>query len=127
MRLTRIHQVAARLDDPGQTRSFYEELLGARYLAHFDPPGLLFFDFGGTRLLFESGNAPATIYFWVDDIEQAHEELTAKGLTFQSSPHLIHRDDDGTFGEAGDEEWMAFLQDPSGNTVALATRRASKH
>ena len=87
------------------------------------PPGLAFFDFSGTRLLLEQNGPKATIYFRVDDIEAAYEELKANGLTFIGGPHLIFRDEAGTFGDAGEEEWMAFFTDPSGNTLALATRR----
>ncbi len=123
MQLDKIHQVGAKADDFEATRAFYSEILGARYLAEFDPPGLLFFDFSGTRILFERNNPPAILYFRVDDIETAHASLVDKGVSFDSPPHLIHRDDAGTFGGAGSEEWMAFFKDPGGNTVALAARR----
>lgn len=123
MRLTRLHQIGARAGDPEETRRFYREVLGARYVGQFDPPGLLFFDFAGTRLLFERSSAPATLYFWVDDIDGAYAELTAKGVAFDGPPHLVHRDDQGQFDNPGTEEWMAFFHDPGGNTVALATRR----
>ena len=36
---------------------------------------------------------------------------------------MIHRDDTGTFGEKGGEEWMAFFRDPCGNLLAVAERR----
>jgi hypothetical protein len=36
---------------------------------------------------------------------------------------MIFRDEAGTFGGAGEEEWMAFFQDPSENTLALAARK----
>ncbi len=123
MQIRKLHQVAARLDEVAQTRTFYEETLGANYLAQFDPPGLLFFEFSGTRVLFEAGNDPATLYFWVDDIEQAHASLSAKGVQFESEPHRIHVDETGIFGQPGAEEWMAFFKDPSGNTIALATQK----
>jgi len=83
----------------------------------------MFFEFSGVRLLFERGNEPAVLYFRVDDIDEAHQHLTAKGVVFENPPHLIHRDDSGTFGAAGEEEWMAFFKDPGGNTLAIATRR----
>lgn len=123
MRLTRLHQVGARAEDLQATRRFYEDVLGARYVASFDPPGLLFFDFWGTRVLFERSNAPATLYFWVDDIEAAHAALTARGVAFDSPPHLVHTDGEGLFDNPGTQEWMAFFKDPGGNTIALATRR----
>ena len=123
MRLTRLHQIGARAGDLAETRAFYRDVLGARFVGEFDPPGLLFFDFAGTRLLFEPGNAPAILYFWVDDIERAHAELTDRGVNFDGRPHRIHRDEQGLFDNPGTEEWMAFFRDPGGNTLALATRR----
>ena len=123
MRLTRVHQIGANANDLDETKRFYQEVLGARYIAKFDPPGLLFFDFSGTRVLFEKDNPAAVLYFWVDDIEAAFRSLVGKGIEFDSEPHLIHRDEDGVFDNPGTEEWMAFFKDPGGNTVALATRR----
>ena len=124
MNLQRLHQVAVRSRDLEETKTFYEETLGAGLLAYFKgPPSLLFFDFHGTRMLFERAAPRATIYFWVDDMDAAHEELKAKGIEFTQEPRAIFRDDQGTFGKAGFEEWMAFFQDPSGNTLALATQR----
>lgn len=123
MRLTRIHQIAAHADDLEAARAFYQEILGARLLACFDPPGLLFFEFGGIRLLLDRNAGPATLYFRVDDIDAAHAALAERGVAFDSEPHLIHRDDDGVFDNPGTEEWMAFFRDPSGNVLALASRR----
>ena len=76
------------------------------------------------RLLLEKAAPKATLYFWVDDMDAAYAELRSKGIEFSSEPHLIHRDDAGVFGAPGDEEWMAFFSDPSGNVLALATRKA---
>jgi hypothetical protein len=44
-------------------------------------------------------------------------------VTFDAAPHLLHRDDDGQFGNAGEEEWIAFFRDPDENVVALIERR----
>lgn len=123
MRLTRIHQIAARAGDLAATKAFYKGVLGARHIAEFDPPGLLFFEFSGVRVLFENNNSPAVIYFWVDDIDSAYRELKDKGVQFEADPHLVHRDDTGVFDNPGTEEWMAFFKDPGGNTIALTTRR----
>ncbi|MDD9945639.1 MAG: VOC family protein [Myxococcales bacterium] len=125
MRLTRIHQVAAKLGDLDQTRDFYRNVLGARHLATFEPPGLLFFDFAGTRMLFEASTPPAIVYFWVDDLDQAHATLSERGVVFDAAPHRIHKDEEGLFDNPGTEEWMAFFKDPAGNTIGLATRRAA--
>ena len=74
------------------------------------------------RFRHEQSAGPATLYLWVDDIDAAVAELRGRGVEFAGEPHLIHADTDGTFGAPGEEEWMAFFHDPSGNTLALATK-----
>ncbi|MCZ6854296.1 MAG: VOC family protein [Gammaproteobacteria bacterium] len=123
MRITRLHQVAAHAGEPDDMCKFYRDVLGARFIAEFNPPGILFFDFNGVRLMFEANAAPATLYFWVDDVEGAHAELAKQGVSFEGEPHMIHRDEDGVFDNPGTEEWMAFFKDPGGNTLAIASRR----
>ena len=122
MKLERIHQIAVFARDLDEAIAFYRDVLGATYITRFDPPGLVFFDFGGTRLLLEKTAPKATVYFRVADISAAHEELKAKNVTFIAEPHMIFRDDNGIFGEAGEEEWMAFFSDPSDNILALVSR-----
>jgi len=126
MKLDRIHQIAVYARDLEEAISFYRETLGAKYLAKFDPPGLAFFEFSGTRILLEKTAPKATVYFRVGDIESAYAELLDKGVKFIAEPQLIFRDDQGMFGEAGEEEWMAFFSDPSDNILALASRIRSK-
>ena len=125
MNLNQIRQISVYAKDLDEAVTFYRDKLGAKFLQKFDPPGLVFFDFSGTRLLLEQNGPKATLYFKVDDIDAAYEELKTKGVNFIEGPHLIFRDDQGMFGEAGEEEWMAFFNDPSGNTLALATRKRS--
>lgn len=74
-------------------------------------------------MLFEKTGPKATLYFWVDDIDAAFAELKSKGIEFLHAAQLIHRDEVGVFGKAGEEEWMAFFSDPSGNVLALAARK----
>ena len=123
MKLERIHQIAVFARDLDEAIAFYRDTLGASYLAKFDPPGLVFFDFAGTRLLLEKTAPKASVYFRVADIQAAYQELTAKGIKFIAEPQMIFRDDNGTFGETGEEEWMAFFSDPSENILALASRK----
>lgn len=125
MNLNQIRQISVFAKDLDEAIAFYRDKLGAKFLQKFDPPGLAFFDFSGTRLLLEQNGPRATLYFKVDDIDTAYEELKTKGVEFIQGPHLIFRDDQGMFGAAGEEEWMAFFTDPSGNTLALATRKRS--
>jgi len=122
MKLEHIHQIAVFAKDLDEAITFYRDILGAAYITKFDPPGLVFFDFGGTRLLLEKTGPKASLYFRVDDIHSAYEELKAKGIKFIADPHLIFRDENGIFGSAGEEEWMAFFSDPSDNILALASR-----
>lgn len=120
----RLHQIAMGVADLDATEAFYRDVVGARFMARFDPPGLLFFDFDGVRVLFETGTGGnAILYLWVDDIDAAVADYEAKGVSFTQPPTAIHKDEDGTFGAAGETEWMAFFEDPDGNTVALASRR----
>jgi extradiol dioxygenase family protein len=72
--------------------------------------------------LLEKTGPKASVYFRVDDIHAAHQELSEKGVKFIAEPHMIFRDDCGMFGTAGEEEWMAFFSDPSDNILALASR-----
>lgn len=123
-RLTRLHQVAARAGDLDATVDFYREQLGCRFIARFDPPGIAFFDFSGVRVLFEAAAPQTVLYFWVDDIQRAYQDLQSRGINFDSEPHVIHKDAEGIFDNPETEEWMAFFKDPAGNTVALASRVA---
>ena len=126
MKLDRIHQIAVFARDLDEATLFYRDTLGATFLAQFDPPGLVFFDFGGSRILLEKTGPKASVYFRVDDIHAAHRELVEKGVTFIAEPHLIFRDDNGTFGTPGEEEWMAFFSDPSDNILAIASRSGAR-
>ena len=123
MKLERIHQIAVLSKDLNETIAFYKDKLGARFIAQFDPPGLVFFEVGGTRLLFETTGPTATIYLRVDDIDVAYQELLDRGVVFVDKPHPIFKDEQGTFGERGEEEWMTFFHDPSRNLLALAARK----
>jgi len=123
LRLQKIRQVAARADNLAESVDFYRNVLGARFLAQYDPPGLAFFDFAGVRLLLERNASKATLYFQVDDIDTACAALESRGVTFDERPHMIFKDAEGTFGPAGQEEWMAFFKDPAGNILALAGRK----
>ena len=120
-----LRQVALGSSDLSRAVAFYRDTLGLDFVAEF--PGIAFFRLAdGTRLLLEHHDeaVPGTgvLYLKVEDIERVHEALAARGVAFDSSPHLIHRDDGGVFGAAGEEEWMAFFRDPDGNHLALSAR-----
>jgi len=118
----RMHQVAQRATDLDRAASFYGRLLGTEPVAVFDPPGLVFFDLDGVRLLLDRGAPSALIYLAVDDVRTAVERLRADGVRVHTEPHVIFRDEAGIFGVAGSDEWMAFIEDSEGNLVGLASR-----
>lgn len=117
-----LHQVAQRATDLQVSAAFYSRLLGAGPIATFDPPGLVFFALdGATRLLLDRAAPGALIYLRVDDVRTRTEELRAEGVEIAGEPHVIFDDTEGTFGEPA-AEWMAFVKDPDGNLVGLASR-----
>jgi len=124
MKINQLHQIAVYARDLDEAIKFYRDILGARFLGKFDPPGLAFVDFSGVRILLEKTGPKSTLYLRVDNIDSACAELKSSGIKISSGPDLIHRDVKGDFGKPGEEEWMAFFADPSGNTLALASRRA---
>jgi methylmalonyl-CoA/ethylmalonyl-CoA epimerase len=123
MTVTGLRQVAQRVENLDRAVHFYEDVLGARLLGRFDPPGFAFFDLGGVRLLLEGGAPPAMLYLEVPDVEAAYATLTARGVVFESEPHAVFTDESGLFGAPGGEEWMAFFRDSEGNLVGLSSRR----
>ncbi len=118
-----IHQVSLLCKDIAQSRKFYEEVLAARFIAEFDPPGLLFFQFGATRLLLDKNGKPGLLYFRVAEIDQMVRSLKDKGVEFETEVQVVFKDDEGLFGKAGDSECMAFFKDPAANTLALVEPR----
>jgi methylmalonyl-CoA/ethylmalonyl-CoA epimerase len=119
--LSRFAQIAQHADDLDRASAFYERLLGQPAAARFDPPGLLFFDVGGVRLLLDKGAPSALIYLGVDDVRQRVDQLRQDGVAIESEPHLVFTHDDDTLGPAGSEEWMAFVRDSEGNLVGLVS------
>ena len=122
-RLGRLHQIALKATDLEGSITFYRDLLALPLIARFDPPGLAFFDLDGTRLMLSANASEGTLYFAVADIAAAVATLQRRGVVFEQPPAMIHRDETGTFGPKGGEEWMAFFRDPAGKLLAVAERR----
>lgn len=127
MRVKSLHQVSMTVKDLDASIGFYRDVLGLSLIARFDQGvKLAFIDIGTTRLMLEEGEgvvSGSVIYLYVDDIDSAVAEVKVKGVEVAGEPHAIHHDADGTFGTAGESEYMAFLKDPSGNLIALAQRK----
>ena len=118
----RLVQVAQHADDLERAAGFYASLLGSDATAVFDPPGLLFFDLDGVRLLLDRNAPTALLYLHVDDVTAALERIGDRAEVV-SPPHVIFTHEDDTLGPAGHDEWQAFVEDSEGNTVGLVSFR----
>jgi methylmalonyl-CoA/ethylmalonyl-CoA epimerase len=116
-------QVAQRAEDLDRATRFYTELLGRGPAATYDPPGLVFFDLDGVRLLLETRAPSALLYLRVGALDAEVARLEALGVEVTGRPHPIFRHDDDTLGPAGTEEWQAFVTDSEGNQVGLVELR----
>ncbi len=114
-------QVAQHAEDLERAAVFYSALLDAKPLARFDPPGLLFFDLDGTRLLLDRAAPTALLYLAVSDIDATLRRLPEVEVV--TPPHVIFEHEDSTLGPAGTAEWQAFIRDSEDNTVGLVEQR----
>ena len=112
-----IGQISMNAHDIPRATEFYRDKLGMRFLFEA-PPKMSFFDCGGVRLMLSLPETPAydhpgsVLYFRVDDIDRAYDELRGRGVTFEGEPHLIARMPDHDL-------WMVFFRDTEGNTLGL--------
>lgn len=118
MNLNQIGQIALHADDLNRAVAFYRDTLGMRLLFQA-PPALAFFDCGGIRLMLDAVKEKDTperlsslIYYKVADLNATYETLVARGVSFDSKPHLIVKMPDH-------ELWMAFFRDSEQNLVGL--------
>lgn len=118
----RLLQVAQHVDDLDRAAEFYERLLGRAPAARFTPPGLVFFDLDGLRLLLDSAAPSALLYLGVPDVRVRIEELRDRGVEVHTAPHVIFRHEDASLGQPGTEEWHAFVRDSEGNLVGLVSQ-----
>jgi catechol 2,3-dioxygenase-like lactoylglutathione lyase family enzyme len=115
--LSRIGQIAVVVHDIPRAVAYYRDVLGMRLLFEI-PPKMAFFDCAGIRLMLslpesaEFDHPGSIIYYSVTDIQEAGRELKARGVMFESEPHLV-----GKLPHA--EIWMAFFKDPDQNMLAL--------
>ena len=120
--LSTIGQIAVNVHDLARAVAFYRDTLGIRLLFEA-PPTMAFFDCGGVRLMLSLPERPeydhpaSIIYYKVDDIQRAVATLTARGVEFDSPPHLIAKLPHADL-------WMAFLRDVDRNPVGLMSEVA---
>jgi methylmalonyl-CoA/ethylmalonyl-CoA epimerase len=113
--LSTIGQIAVTVSEVDRAIAFYRDKLGMKLL--FQVPNMGFFDCGGIRLMLTGVESPAENhnsirYFKVAGIQQAQQELIARGVTFEGDPALIALLPDHDL-------WMTFFRDADRNLMAL--------
>ncbi|HEX5420824.1 MAG TPA: LuxR C-terminal-related transcriptional regulator [Gammaproteobacteria bacterium] len=119
LQLGRVGQISREVRDLGRAVEWFRDTLGLPLLGHYG--NLATFDMGGVRLFIshhEEGNGAghSIVYFLVDNIDAAYEELAQRGITFRGAPHMIFRHPNGI------EEWMAFFEDMDGELLAIMSQ-----
>jgi catechol 2,3-dioxygenase-like lactoylglutathione lyase family enzyme len=107
--------------DAAQARTFYEGLLGLRFVS--DDRFALVMNANGIMVrIVRVGDftpAPFTILGWeVEDIHQSVADLTAKGIQFTRYSHF-EQSPDGIWTAPGGAK-VAWFLDPDGNNLSLS-------
>ena len=111
------------VSDLPAARQFYGETLGIRTS---EQHGLLTLHLAGDRdtLVYpRPGHTPATytiLNFPVEDIDQAVDELTARGAQFERYEGI---EQDGKGINRADGPYIAWFKDPAGNVLSVLQER----
>ena len=107
------------VNDIDKAREFYGSTLGLRTSEEY---GLMWLHLAGGRdtLVYQQSDPTPASYtilnFEVDDIDEAVDELAAKGVRFARFDN-IEQDDKGIFREEG--PYIAWFKDPAGNVLSV--------
>ena len=110
------------VDDLGKAREFYGETLGLKTAVLDEENGLLSLELAGDRptlIYSKEDHAPANytiLNFPVDDIDEAVDELAAKGVSFERYDGF-EQDEKGIARSPGPK--IAWFKDPAGNILAV--------
>ncbi len=110
------------VDDLQTARKFYGETLGLKTSLLDEQNGLLVLNLAGGRdtlVYLKPDFTPATytvLNFPVDDVEQAVDELTAKGVRFERYDGF---DQDAKGISRGNGPLIAWFKDPAGNILSV--------
>jgi catechol 2,3-dioxygenase-like lactoylglutathione lyase family enzyme len=111
------------VDDMDKAREFYAGTLGLRTS---EEHGLMWLHLAGDRdtLVYLQPDATPASYtilnFEVDDIDDAVDELVARGVRFERYDH-IEQDQKGIFRAEG--PFIAWFKDPAGNVLSVLQER----
>jgi predicted enzyme related to lactoylglutathione lyase len=110
------------VDDLGKAREFYAETLGVRTSVLDEEQGLMSLHLAGDRETFvyeKPDFSPATytiLNFTVDDIDEAVDALTARGVSFERYDGF-EQDERGIARGPGPS--IAWFKDPAGNILSV--------
>jgi methylmalonyl-CoA/ethylmalonyl-CoA epimerase len=114
--IKQIGQIAINVNDTNRAVAFYRDTLGLTHL--FTAGQLAFFDCGGVRLMLSPPDKPefdhpsSILYFKVDDIQSAHQQLVQMNVKMEDKPHLVARMPDH-------ELWLNAFRDSENNLMCL--------
>jgi methylmalonyl-CoA/ethylmalonyl-CoA epimerase len=117
-----VGQLLIPVDDFERGVAFYRDVLGLPFL-FAAPPQMAFFMCGAVRLLVgvsppgQKAQRGSAIYFLVKDINAVFSSLSASGVRFVATPHIVNR-------TPKSELWLAEFTDPDGNQLALMSEVA---
>lgn len=115
--LSAIGQIAVNAHDLDRAVSFYRDKLGMKHVFTV-PSKMAFFDCKGIWLMLGVAETPefdhpsSTLYFNVDDINEATTTLKERGVKFREEPAFVA--DMGTHNL-----WLAFFEDSENNIHGL--------
>lgn len=113
--LDEIMQIGLTVSDLPRAVAFYRDQLGLKLL--FEVPALAFFQVGTVRLMLglpeqDGERFGSPIYFRIRDLPATVEALRARGVVFETEPHVVAKMPDHDL-------WLAFLRDPDDNPIGL--------
>jgi methylmalonyl-CoA/ethylmalonyl-CoA epimerase len=123
--LDKLHQVALTATNLDVAVEFYRDILGLNSSPASILRGWLSSRSAAVRgCCLRPRHPKRRFYFIVDDIDAAVRELKKLAcLSCHPPAKDPARLTAGNFGKKGNEEWMAFFKDPSGNLLGLVTKR----
>jgi catechol 2,3-dioxygenase-like lactoylglutathione lyase family enzyme len=114
------------VDDVQKAREFYGDTLGIKTTVLDEENGLLSLHLAGDRdtIVYRKADyTPATytiLNFPVDDIDEAVDELAARGVSFERYD-AFEQDDKGI--ARGNGPYIAWFRDPAGNILSVLQER----
>ena len=113
------------VDDIAEAREFYSKTLGVDVSDNEEGGLELSFPESGSVFIYPKEDHEAATFtvlnFQVDDIDAAVEDLTERGITFESYSGEMETDEKGIFrgADSGEGPNIAWFKDPAGNFLSV--------